>query len=148
MSVVKAPIEAVRLVRVVDASVDEPVTFKFPAVSVPEIVDEPELSEVRDPFTPTKLVKVVEASVEDPVTFKLAAVSVPAMVEEAAFSPPVIAPFPCTVVLPSVVEARVDEPVTAKEVVAVSTPTVAELVSEVEAFKVAMLEVVAKEVEA
>ena len=85
----------------------------MPAVSVPEIVDEPELSEVRDPF-----------------------------------SPPVIAPLPCTVVLPSVVEARVDEPVTAKEVVAVSTPTVAELVSEVEAFKVAMLEVVAKEVEA
>ena len=148
MSVVKAPIEAVRLVRVVDASVDEPVTSKLAEVEVPVTVEEAAFSPEIAALPAVKLVRVVEASVEDPVTFKLAAVSVPAMVEEAAFSPPVIAPFPCTVVLPSVVEARVDEPVTAKEVVAVSTPTVAELVSEVEAFKVAMLEVVAKEVEA
>ena len=41
----KAPVPAVKLLSVVDASVEDPVTNKFPAVSVPEIVEDAEFNE-------------------------------------------------------------------------------------------------------
>lgn len=58
------------LVTVVDARVELPVIKRFPAVSVPEIVVEPEFKENTFAFWATKFVKVVEARVEEDVTFK------------------------------------------------------------------------------
>ena len=85
--VAKAAMFPVTFVNVVEARVDDPVTSKFAAVSVPLLVDEPVISAVRTPVCAIKFVNVVDASVDEPVILKFKAVSVPELVEEEIFNP-------------------------------------------------------------
>ena len=73
----------VTLDTVVDAKVEDPVTNKFPAVSVPKIVDDPEFREVTFAFCAITFPRVVEAKVEDALTAKFTELVVVEFVVEA-----------------------------------------------------------------